>query len=56
MKRNLLLGLVLMFTFGATWAQRTVTGTVTGEDDGTPVSWSKRLMVKGTICWYSYRH
>jgi TonB-linked SusC/RagA family outer membrane protein len=47
MKRNLLLGLVLMFTFGATWAQRTVTGTVTGADDGTPIP-GVNVLLKGS--------
>jgi TonB-dependent SusC/RagA subfamily outer membrane receptor len=47
MKRNLLLGLVLMFTFGATWAQSTVTGSVTGAEDGTPIP-GVNVLVKGT--------
>jgi TonB-linked SusC/RagA family outer membrane protein len=36
-----------MVTFSVTWAQRTVTGTVTGEDDGTPVP-GVNVIVKGT--------
>lgn len=38
---------VSMFAFTAAWAQRTVTGTVTGEDDGTPVP-GVNVIVKGT--------
>lgn len=47
MKRNLLLSLVLVFAFGATWAQKTVTGSVTGADDGTPIP-GVNVLVKGT--------
>jgi TonB-linked SusC/RagA family outer membrane protein len=47
MKRILLLSLVAMFAFTASWAQRTVTGTVTGEEDGTPVP-GVNVIVKGT--------
>jgi len=47
MKRILLLSLVAMFVFTASWAQRTVTGTVTGEEDGTPVP-GVNVIVKGT--------
>ena len=36
-----------MFVFSATWAQRTVTGTVTGEEDGSPVP-GVNVIVKGT--------
>jgi hypothetical protein len=36
-----------MFTFGATWAQRTVTGTVTGADDGTPIP-GVNVLLKGS--------
>jgi TonB-linked SusC/RagA family outer membrane protein len=36
-----------MITFSVTWAQRTVTGTVTGEDDGTAVP-GVNVIVKGT--------
>ena len=36
-----------MVTFSVTWAQRTVTGTVTGADDGTPVP-GVNVIVKGT--------
>ena len=47
MKRNLLLCFVLMFIYGATWAQRTVTGSVTGAEDGTPIP-GVNVLVKGT--------
>jgi hypothetical protein len=47
MKRILLLSVVFMITFSVTWAQRTVTGTVTGADDGTPVP-GVNVIVKGT--------
>jgi TonB-linked SusC/RagA family outer membrane protein len=36
-----------MITFSVSWAQRTVTGTVTGEDDGTPIP-GVNVIVKGT--------
>lgn len=36
-----------MMTFSVSWAQRTVTGTVTGEEDGTPVP-GVNVIVKGT--------
>jgi TonB-linked SusC/RagA family outer membrane protein len=36
-----------MFTFGATWAQRTVTGSVTGADDGTPIP-GVNVLLKGS--------
>lgn len=38
---------VSMITFSVSWAQRTVTGTVTGEDDGTPIP-GVNVIVKGT--------
>jgi TonB-linked SusC/RagA family outer membrane protein len=41
------LSVVFMVTFSVTWAQRTVTGTVTGADDGTPVP-GVNVIVKGT--------
>ena len=47
MKRILLLCAVTMMAFTTSWAQRTVTGTVTGEDDGTPVP-GVNVIVKGT--------
>jgi TonB-linked SusC/RagA family outer membrane protein len=47
MKRILLLCVVSMITFSVSWAQRTVTGTVTGEDDGTAVP-GVNVIVKGT--------
>lgn len=47
MKRILLLCVVSMITFSVSWAQRTVTGTVTGEDDGSPVP-GVNVIVKGT--------
>ncbi|MCG8308985.1 MAG: SusC/RagA family TonB-linked outer membrane protein [Cytophagales bacterium] len=47
MKRILLLGLVAMFAFSAAWAQRSVTGTVTAKEDGTPVP-GVNVIVKGT--------
>lgn len=47
MKRILLLCLVAMFAFSATWAQRSVTGSVTAEEDGTPVP-GVNVIVKGT--------
>lgn len=47
MKRILLLCAVTMMAFTASWAQRTVTGTVSGEDDGTPVP-GVNVIVKGT--------
>lgn len=47
MKRILLFCVVSMITFSVTWAQRTVTGTVTGEDDGTAVP-GVNVIVKGT--------
>ena len=37
MKRILLSCLVAMFAISIAWAQRTVTGSVTGKDDGTPI-------------------
>ncbi len=47
MKRILLLSLVAMFVFTASWAQRSVTGSVTGEEDGTPIP-GVNVIVKGT--------
>lgn len=48
MKRILLLSMVLMIAFsGYVMAQKTVTGNVTGEDDGTPVP-GVNVIVKGT--------
>jgi TonB-linked SusC/RagA family outer membrane protein len=36
-----------MFIYGATWAQRTVTGSVTGVEDGTPIP-GVNVLVKGS--------
>ncbi len=48
MKRILLLSMVFMIAFvGQLMAQKTVTGSVTGEDDGTPVP-GVNVIVKGT--------
>ena len=48
MKRILLLSMVLVIALsGYVAAQRTVTGAVTGEDDGTPVP-GVNVIVKGT--------
>lgn len=41
------MSLVAMFAFSASWAQRTVTGIVTGQDDGTPVP-GVNVIVQGT--------
>lgn len=41
------MSVVFIVTFSVTWAQRTVTGTVTGADDGTPVP-GVNVIVKGT--------
>jgi TonB-linked SusC/RagA family outer membrane protein len=47
MKRILLFCVVSMITFSVSWAQRTVTGTVTAEEDGSPVP-GVNVIVKGT--------
>jgi TonB-linked SusC/RagA family outer membrane protein len=47
MKRILLFRVASMITFSVSWAQRTVTGTVTGEEDATPVP-GVNVIVKGT--------
>jgi hypothetical protein len=47
MKRILLFCVASMITFSVSWAQRTVTGTVTGEEDATPVP-GVNVIVKGT--------
>ena len=41
------MSLLAMFAFTASWAQRTVTGTVTGEEDGTPVP-GVNVILKGS--------
>ena len=47
MKRILLLLLVSMVGLSPSWAQRTVTGTVTAEEDGSPIP-GVNVVVKGT--------
>jgi hypothetical protein len=47
MKKILLFCVVTMMAISVSWAQRTVTGTVTGEEDGTPVP-GVNVIVKGT--------
>jgi TonB-linked SusC/RagA family outer membrane protein len=47
MKKILLFCAVSMMAISVSWAQRTVTGTVTGEEDGTPVP-GVNVIVKGT--------
>jgi hypothetical protein len=42
-------------TYSVSWAQRTVTGTVTGEEDGTAVP-GVNVIVKGDFWWHSYQH
>jgi hypothetical protein len=55
MKKILLFCVVTMMAISVSWAQRTVTGTVTGEEDGISGSRGKRHC-KRYFWWHSHRH